>query len=201
MQKIAALMVGGRVVTGGNHGLAFSKLSEAEKDCSCLRSGFLDLASGKFMDEEDADVEARCLLLIRHAEAVNDHLTDYGREVALSVGDWLTRSACRDYAVYSSPRHRCQETSFLMGRSFTVTELLDEVHEDEPGRNVWQRVERVMTNSARNAIFVTHQDILRCITSMLHAEDPGPVTFAAMLHFVADRLTWQSCGSALAEAA
>jgi len=200
VQKIAALMVGGKVVTGGNHGLAFSKLTEAEKDSCCLRSGFLDLASGRFMDE-DAEDDAKCLLLIRHAEAHNNHLTTWGSEVALSIGDWLTRSPFRDYAVYSSPSNRCQETSFLMGKSFTVTELLDEAHEDEPGQNVWQRIERVMSDSAPRAIFVTHQDIVRCVACLLHADDPGPVPFAAMLHFVADRLTWQSCGQALADAA
>jgi len=198
--KVAALMVGGKVVTGANHGFAFSKLTEAEKDAQDLRSGFLDPLTGKFFDE-DGERPAKSMLLVRHAHVEGGHLSNYGRDTALGIGDWLTRSQFRDYAVFSSPSSRCQETSFLLGKPFKVTELLDEVHEEEPLKAVWSRLGRVMADTPHRCIFVTHQDIVRSIATLLQAEDPGLVPHAAMLHFLADQLAWMSCGDQLADAA
>lgn len=198
-KKIAALMVNGKVVTGLNHGFAFTKLSEEEKDCPTLRSGFFDPTTGCFSDDCQPCARANSLLVIRHAHAHYDHLTPAGRDAALAIGDWLVRSQFRSYPVLCSPKTRCQETSFLLGKSFRVTDALDEVAEDEPLSHVWDRLGRLISECG-TAIYVTHQDTARCVAELIHADDPGPVPYAAVLHFQADRLEWQTAGTELCNA-
>lgn len=73
MQKyIAALYSNGRVVTGCNHGDAFSKLSCSEQDGS-VESGFYEPETGRFFTEE-YDFYLKQIFLIRHGEATGQRL-------------------------------------------------------------------------------------------------------------------------------
>lgn len=70
MVNIPALLANGRVVTGKNHGEAFSKLDTSEQDLS-VTSGFIDPKTLKFVSD-DEEFFLKELIMIRHA-----HTGDY----------------------------------------------------------------------------------------------------------------------------
>ena len=65
-----ALFANGKVVTGNNHGDAFSKLNVLEQEGS-ITSGFIDSDLNKFVSD-DQEIYLKEILLLRHA-----HVDDY----------------------------------------------------------------------------------------------------------------------------
>ncbi len=114
-----ALYVNGRVVTGLNHGMAYSKLSAEEKK-SILTSGFLDHKIGKFVTEDDQEFYVKKIILIRHAQASDDYennpgITKEGHSQAERVAHFIsTFSNISKYTVLSSPLRRCEETASII---------------------------------------------------------------------------------------
>lgn len=77
MDYIAAIYAGGKVVTGTNHGDAFGKLTITQQDGE-VTSGFLDPQTGRFFTD-NVQFFIKKIILIRHAEADDKSITDFGR--------------------------------------------------------------------------------------------------------------------------
>ena len=126
----AALYVHGRIVTGLHHGEAYSKLTAQER-CENICSGEYDEEHQKFIAEDRKEFYHKKIILVRHAQAENDHITDYGitqvRRAALFLEAFVNLS---EYKGFTSPASRCQETAAEfkkeLGIQFEVTEQLAE---------------------------------------------------------------------------
>lgn len=174
---IAALYAEGRVVTGFNHGDAFSKLSEAEQDGS-VESGFLDPDTGRFFTEE-YDLYLKKIFLIRHAQAESQHfhanLTEIGQQQAESCAKFLLSMNLKDYHCLCSPYDRCIQTAQIIN---LITSCPVECNPDlacqteqENDEEFSKRIEKVLCEIPAQCILVSHCDfILRFIKEAIGEE-------------------------------
>lgn len=104
----------GRVVTGHNHGEAFGKLNEDEKNGD-ICSGFLD-SDGRFLTE-DCKFFAKHAYLIRHGECEEKYdapLCDRGAEQICKLARHLASLELNDFNGIVSPYRRCLQTAKII---------------------------------------------------------------------------------------
>lgn len=134
--KQAALYVHGRVVVGFNHGDAFGKLTENEKDEEIV-SGFFDseteefdggVATEHFFDKE--------ILLIRHAtvedKPPDPNLTPIGVEQAQQVACTLSRFDLSEYTAIVSPFLRCLQMANILQQILQIKFHVDPMVAENP---------------------------------------------------------------------
>lgn len=185
---VAALLVGKRVVTGSNHGDAFAKLTEEEKNGELI-SGFLDHRSGRFFSEE-YELYTRRVYLIRHGEACGQYrrakLTQLGLLQAQQAADYLQHLDIGDFEAFTSPFLRCTQTSSIISNAihlnFTVSDELEKKSDEEDLASFLARIDRFLEHLPAKTILVSHTDyIIHFIQEALgikveHAIPNGSIT-------------------------
>jgi len=157
----AALFSNGRVICGPTHGHASSCLTDDEKDKAL--SGWYDAARKKFV-YEDRFFYMKDIILIRHAHAVDDHLTRKGiAQITESLAS-LNSFYKPGIEIFSGPSERCEHTAFFIGTHLClpahVNEDLGEPVSDE-------KVTAALDAFPDSAIAVTHSDFIRKAVAMV----------------------------------
>src|SRR5271170_6578612 len=102
---VPAILTDNKIVTGTNHGDAFSQLSEIEKNSS-LTSGFLDCQHHKFITDQDQIIYLKEIIILRHAESTpeeNGPLTNLGKNQANHVAKILLNMSIQGFIGFHSP--------------------------------------------------------------------------------------------------
>lgn len=126
--KIAALFLNGKIVTGSNHGEAFSKFSAKEKQSEDIISGFFDPNSLEFIS--DNKIVNKSIFMLRHAEtlgnSIDPELSETGREICYKISYKFESNI----EVFTSPMLRCLQTTQILQEKyqFKVT-VMPELYE------------------------------------------------------------------------
>lgn len=159
---IAALYANGKCVTGSNHGDAFSKLKERDKD-GCT-SGFLDQHTGKFIADDKAAFFMKQIFCIRHAEYSTPFLTAKGLTQARHAAEFLSQLDLTEYSAFASPYRRCQQTAAIIGAftglRFLTLDWLGEQAGQETLADLKKRVETGIESLPEKNILITHFDVI-----------------------------------------
>lgn len=164
---VAALYAGNRIVTGVNHGDAFSKLNQDEQD-GPIESGFLDPTTGKFFTEE-IEFYSKQVYLIRHAQAEGQHyhacLTELGHEQSRLCGEFLARQQLPDDICFCcSPYDRCVQTSEIVSEVTTIHHNIDadlrKQDDDEPDQKFIERIHVVLDKLPAHSLIISHTDFI-----------------------------------------
>lgn len=154
----------GHMVTGCNHGDAFGKLLDTEKD-EKLISGFYDPTSSRFLTD-DGCFYIKTIILVRHAEAANGRndppITDNGVTQARAAASRLAKLNLQDFVGFTSPMVRCRQTAELLHETvhldFQVDHDLRDQEEDAEG--FFNRVQMALDRLPARCIVVTHYDVV-----------------------------------------
>lgn len=165
----AALYSQGKLVIGSNHGEAFSKLTDAEKEAD-ICSGFVDPEKLKFISD-DKHFYLKKILLIRHADSVgliDSPITDLGKNQAVLVAKAI--GFFENYKGFCSPIRRCVETANVLSLhsriTFTIKEsLLKQKHEETNSQFV-QRASDVLDELPEKSILVSHCDFIQVMIEL-----------------------------------
>jgi broad specificity phosphatase PhoE len=179
---IAALYTGGKVVTGCNHGEAFGKLTEDEKNSKLLHSGFLDQKSLKFITE-DCEFYLKKLIMLRHGDSVgkwDSPISDLGRNQAKLAAAFLVTLNLKGYVGLCSPLRRCVETAKVMesvcGIKFMTNDYLLKQGDKESNEGFLDRVKTVLEHLPEKSVLVSHCDFIQVMTELASdAEAPDVV--------------------------
>jgi phosphohistidine phosphatase SixA len=200
--KECALYSNGRVVTGCNHGEAFSKLSCAEQN-GAIESGFYDEKTGKFFTEE-YDFYVKQIFLIRHGEpqtnAPGADLTKIGILQVRNTAEFLSKNFdLAGFEAFTSPYLRCRHTADIIaevtGLQFSVDCEVQE-RSNEDASQFLKRINATLATSPAKVVYVSHSDFIvnfteqaigHCIVNDHHVMPGGAITFID-----AKRLVW--CG-------
>jgi broad specificity phosphatase PhoE len=166
MKYVAALYAGNRVVTGMNHGDAFSKLQECERNGD-IESGFLDPETGRFFTD-DYDFYLKQIYLVRHAESEGQHfhanLTEHGRQQATKCAAFLCSEVLDDFRCLSSPADRCHQTAEIIADIAAVPLELRDVFrcqkDEESDASFKLRVAESLAALPPKSVIVTHTDYI-----------------------------------------
>lgn len=161
-----AVFINGKMVTGCNHGEAFGKLTGKEQDDPDLMSGFYDPQCAKFLSEDKA-VYFKTILMVRHADALEDRLTDLGKTQARQAGDHLVSLDTKDLHCCSSPCRRAIETADVFANclhaEFVVTPPLRPREEDETNEQFGSRLNDLLDQLPRKSLLVCHSDVIEAL--------------------------------------
>ncbi len=153
----AAIFTNNRVVCGTTHGHAASCLSEEEKDKSL--SGWYDEAKKKFVyADQTRFFYMKEIVFIRHAHAVNDHLTLKGISQITTSIKHMSSFYKPGLQIYSSPTERCEHSAFFLSTHFSVPGIVSELFE-EPGAD--DKIIAALDTLSEHAIVVTHGEFIR----------------------------------------
>lgn len=163
---VAALYAGNRIVTGVNHGDAFSKLNTTEQDGE-VESGFLDPETGKFFTEE-YNFYMKQVYLVRHGDAEGQHfhasLTDKGREQCKVCGEFLAKQDLKGYDICCSPLDRCVQSAEIFSEfttlPFHIEPNLRNQDDDEPDLEFLQRISSTLEHIPAKALLISHSDFI-----------------------------------------
>lgn len=163
---IAALYAEGRVVTGVNHGDAFSKLSENEQDGQ-IESGFLDPTTGRFFTEE-YDFYLKQIYLIRHGEAEGQHyhacLTEWGRQQSACCAEFLSTQPLSGFQLFCSPLDRCIQTAEIISEitclPFETSSNLRKQEDEENDRDFVRRIDESLMEIPPKCLLISHSDFI-----------------------------------------
>ncbi len=159
--RVAALYADGKCVTGVNHGDAFSKLSEREKDI--CTSGFYDPATGRFDSEDCEAFYVKQLILIRHAEYETPFLTKRGLTQARNTALFLSQLDLDSYSFFASPYRRCQQTAAVIagfvGARFETLDTLCEQGSGQTSGEFRGQAQKCLDSLPNFSVCVTHCDV------------------------------------------
>lgn len=154
-----AILTNGRIVTGFNHGDAFSKLTEIEKD-NCL-SGFVN--NNEFVTDEC--FVTKTLIFVRHAPAQDEHITKEGKLQMIKLARNLL-NIINQYNCLSSPITRCQESAKIIEKickiHFTYMDLLIE-KTNETIQEFNNRIIKLLKDLPQKTLVVSHSDLAESI--------------------------------------
>lgn len=154
-QFVPALYTGDRFTTGVNHGDAYSKLSNSEKE-NPLHSGFVDNKNLKFVSDS-CEFYIKEIIVIRHAvsdgQDIDSHLTEEGRNQAEKVAIFLFKMNIKDFKIFTSPYKRCVETTSIINSNFEVDSRLSK-GEDE-------RVKLLLDDLPSKSLLISHCDVIQ----------------------------------------
>lgn len=163
---VAALYVGNRIVTGVNHGDAFSKLDSSEQNGE-IESGFVDPETGKFFTEE-YNFYMKQVYLVRHGEAEGQdfqaNLTPKGREQCKVCGDFLAKQDLDGFDICCSPLVRCIQTAEIFSKitaiPFHIEDTLRKRDDHEPDTEFIQRINSTLEHIQPKSLLVSHSDFI-----------------------------------------
>ncbi len=161
--SIAALYTHGHCVTGSNHGEAFAKLSNQEKD-EDIQSGFFDEETKEFV-AKDHSFYLKWLVLIRHGECTDgNNLSDNGRQHLWAIAEHLSHLDFSGYEAYTSPLNRCVQSATILSEKthlhFDVSQDIREQEASEPIESFCQRIKMVIDHLPNKSLLITHSDFI-----------------------------------------
>lgn len=176
MPYVAALYSQGRIVTGSNHGVAFGKLSEEEKDD--FTSGFIDPQKLKFIADH-CEFYLKQIILVRHGEAnsqeENCNLTEKGRNQANQVAAFLCSMGLEDFECFSSTMARCVQTAEIISKhcalKFKQDSSLTKQSETEDNEQFVTRVGSVLDHLPVKSLLISHCDFIRNMAQLALGAD------------------------------
>ena len=163
---VAALYAGNRIVTGVNHGDAFSKLDTDEQDGE-IESGFLDPETGKFFTEE-YNFYMKQIYLVRHGEAEGQHadanLTDKGRHQCKLCGEFLAKQELEEFEIFCSPINRCIQSAEIISKvttlPFKIDDNLRKRDDAESNESFLQRISNTLEYIPAKSLLISHCDFI-----------------------------------------
>lgn len=189
---IAALFTGGKVVTGGNHGEAFCKLTRLEREGS-INSGFLDPQTGRFITEDDHQFYIKRIVLLRHAEACdfcyqcprktckykhssNPTISEFGRLQCEKAANFIIRTLpYHKYVGFCCDCKRVYATaSSVFGQIGLPLQISNRFCDPFPGESVdafTARIQEVIESLPENSIIVSHSDFVVNIAQVAMGTD------------------------------
>ncbi len=195
---VPAILLKDKVVTGCNHGEAFSKLSEVEKNEDVV-SGFIDYDHDKFVTEDEI-IYLKDIILLRHAQSYpdieNGPITTMGEWQAQRTGAFLRRMCLSDYVIFSSPYQRCQQTSKIIENVCSIPAITADYFQkqqpDEQNKNFFKRVIETLDNLPKKSIVVTHTDFIQNVLCYTHLikEALQIVANCSITYIHQNRLIW-----------
>ncbi len=189
----------GRVVTGSHHGEAMGKLSEDEKK-GCLRSGFLDLKTGKFTSNEFECVTKKFVLMrhgrIEDSNELDPKINDIGRSQATRAAYFiLNKLTVKEYAVYVSPSKRCVETAKIICEiceiSYEIKAELASIRTETP-KDFFNRVDLVIKSAPAKSILISHHNFIIQLVQMASGKSiqSGTIPYASLTLVNNRNITW-----------
>ena len=159
----AAIYVHGRIVTGIHHGEAYKKLTAQEK-CENVCSGFLDEEHNKFLAEQK-EFYLKRIILVRHADAENGSVTEYGRSQIQKAAIFLNAFvSLAEYSGFTSPVQRCQETaaefSNEINLQFKTDEQLAESNES------LESLKKLLENLPSKSFLISHCNLIATLAQL-----------------------------------
>lgn len=167
-----AIYSNGKIVTGLNHGDAFSKLSEEEKDLP-LKSGFIDNHGNRFFTIEGEEIYIRQIILIRHAIHDYEHITNEGRQQAQKVAAFLNSMQIKEkeFSCFCSPKTRCKETAEEISKECQIKletkEMLDEIQPLEQLEDFKKRIRNCFIILPKKSIIISHCDFIQMAIQLM----------------------------------
>lgn len=169
---IAALFTNGKLVTGYNHGDAYSKLSDQEKNTN-ISSGFYDEKTLKFISDQD-EFYFKEIILIRHGECYsqdfNAEISEKGRSQAQKTATFLFNYGVNDFNCLCSPFSRCYETAEIISKICKIKIKKDlnlslkTIEETE--NQFLQRIHGVLDILPQKTILISHCDFIKKMIQM-----------------------------------
>jgi len=192
---IPAILTDDKIVTGPNHGEAFSKLNELEKDGPII-SGFLDCKNHKFITDENQVIYLNEIIILRHGEATeqeNGPLTELGRKQALLVAKFLASMPLQNFQGLHSPYKRCQETSAIIEQNcqvhFTQCDNLSKRQDNET--DFCERLIKTLDSIPERSILITHTDFIQNIIQITHCvQSIGKITNCSITYIRKNKIIW-----------
>lgn len=195
---VPAILTDGKIVTGPNHGDAFSKLTEKEKNGN-LKSGFLDCKKLKFVTDEDQVIYLKEIIILRHAESPtnqeNGPLTELGRKQAEIAAKFLATMQLQGFLGFCSPYNRCTETSTIIGEncpvSFSPCTDLSKRTCQENDNDFCNRLIQVLDFIPEKSILVTHTDFIQNVIRITHSiSNVDRITNCSVTYIIKNRIIW-----------
>lgn len=165
MALSALFAANGKIVTGLNHGLALSQLSPEEQD-SDLKSGFLDIKTGKFFTDE-TEFYIKQLILLRHAHHINNQLTPKGISQTQTLINKLKTLDLNNYQFFSSPAPRCIQTADIISQQINLSYQVNNNLNENKNDNFFERIENLISEIPPFSIFLTHSDVISLIMEII----------------------------------
>jgi broad specificity phosphatase PhoE len=195
---VPAILTDDKIVTGPNHGDAFSKLTEKEKNGD-LKSGFLDCKKLKFVSDENQIIYLKEIIILRHAESPttqeNGPLTELGRKQAETAAKFLTNMQLQGFVGFCSPYYRCTETSAIISENCPIpflpcTDLSKRTcHENDS--DFCNRLMQVLDFIPEKSILVTHTDFIQNVVKITHCiSNIGKITNCSVTYIIKNRIIW-----------
>ena len=182
MCYVAALYSNGRVVTGRNHGEAFTKLSPQDQGGE-LRSGFLDPRTGRFLLDDNSQFYLKKILLIRHAQPTDDQpdpgISEIGHMQCKRVANFvMVRFNLPDFEVFCSPVRRCRETMESIFEGIDIKKHIDPLYairgDEESVGSFLERIHHALDVLPQYSIVISHCDYVVNMSQLaLAMSDPS----------------------------
>lgn len=192
-----AILLNDKVVTGSNHGDAFSKLSIAEQAANLI-SGFVDSDHNKFVTETEV-VYLKEIILLRHAQAVpeeNGEITEVGKTQAKRIATFMQKMQLIDYVGFCSPYIRCQQTSKIINETCSIkfdSDLhLKKRQENETSKEFCLRIVETLDNLPKKSVLITHTDFIQNVLLYTHLikDSLQTITNCSITYINQNRIIW-----------
>lgn len=194
---VPAILTDEKVVTGPNHGDAFGKLTEKEKNGSLI-SGFLDCKNNKFITEEDKIIYLKEILILRHGDSPNEQengpLTNLGRIQALTVSQFLINMQIKEFVGFHSPYQRCKETSQIIEQQchipFSPCPTLSKKVIQENEKDFLNRLIKTLDFIPEKSILITHTDFIQNVIKITDCMPNVKINNCSITYIRKNKIIW-----------
>lgn len=193
---LPAILSKDKVVTGFNHGDAYSRLSTEEKEN--VISGFLDEKKLKFITDEYDEIYLKDIIIIRHAQCdcqdFDRCINEVGRGQAIKTAIFLCNINLQDFSIYTSPYQRCVDTTKILSEqthiNYEVNEQLAKQEQTENFRDFEKRIKNVLDNLPKKSMIITHSDFVICLLKFLLNTTVKFVPNCSITYTISNRVIW-----------
>ena len=162
----------GKIVTGHNHGDAYEKLTDCEKNQE-LQSGFIDEHTLKFI-ADNCEFYLKKIILVRHGESDGedqDGITIKGKNQVKLVANFFTNMQLEGFIGFCSPLQRCIDTAELLENycniHFSIHQDLKYQNDNESNEHFFNRVNHVLENLPERSLLISHCDFIKVMTRLI----------------------------------
>jgi broad specificity phosphatase PhoE len=195
---IPAILVKDKVVVGDNHGDAFSKLSDTEKNDAPI-SGFIDCDHDKFVTETEI-VYLKDIILLRHAQAQpeqeNGPITEMGERQARKIAIFLQGMCLSGYSGFCSPYKRCLQTAIIIKEicsiEFDPDNHLSKQQPKETTEVFQKRIVESLDNLPKKSVLITHTDFIKSVLLYTHliGDELKSIANCSITYIHQNRIIW-----------
>jgi broad specificity phosphatase PhoE len=192
-----AILVKDKIVIGVNHGDAFSKLSDTEKNDAI--SGFVDNDHDKFVTETEI-VYLKDIILLRHAQAQpeqeNGPITEMGEQQARKTASFLKEMCLNGYSGFCSPYQRCQQTSIIIHETCSIQFNPDSHFSKQQPKETTEvfqnRIVESLDNLPKKSVLITHTDFIKNVLLYTHliGDELKSIANCSITYIHQNRIIW-----------